>query len=94
MDLRCLIAFLISSVQKGSRGSRVTDYRNYKGTIADPSLLHVYEMEIDVIRKNSGPPEEQDVLVLNLSKVWPERNYKDPSYHAVCIQYLKQREDG
>ena len=38
MDLRSMIAFLITSVQKGSKGARVLDFQNYKGTFADETL--------------------------------------------------------
>ena len=38
MDLKSLVAYLITSVQKGSKGAKVTDFADYKGTIADETL--------------------------------------------------------
>ena len=39
-------------------------------------------------------PDWGNILVLNLAKVFPDRNYKDPSYHAVCQQRCKENEEG
>ena len=38
MDLKSLVAYLITSVQKGSKGAKVTDFADYKGTFADETL--------------------------------------------------------
>ena len=85
MNLEKLIAYLITSIQKGSKGVKVTDFASMKGTIADQSLQKVYEMEIYLKEE----PDFGNIMVLNLAKVFPNRGYKDPSYHAVFQQHFQ-----
>ena len=73
-----MIAFLITSLPKGSTSAKVTDFETVNGQIADPAAQRVYYMEIYVNYQQNG-----NILVLNLQKVFPE-DYKTPSHHAVC----------
>ena len=46
MNLQMLIAFLITSLPKGSKSAKVTDFLSVKGQIADPATQRVYYLEI------------------------------------------------
>ena len=78
MNLQQMIAFLITSLPKGSKSAKVTDFESVKGQIADPSMQRVYYMEIFLEASVFG-----NILVLDLQKVFPGR-YDKPVYHAVC----------
>ena len=78
MSLQQMIAFLITSLPKGSKSAKVTDFKRVKGQIADPTMQRVYFMEIFLEAYNRG-----NILVLDLQKVFPAR-YSKQVYHAVC----------
>ena len=90
MNLKSIIAYLITSLPKGSSSAAVTDFANVKGQIADPATQKVYEMEIH-LHENQYTG---NILVLNLAKVYPNRGYTDPQYHAVCQQRVGEYPDG
>ena len=73
-----MIAFLITSLPKGSKSAKVTDFETVKGQLADPSMQRVYYMEIYLRADDRG-----NILVLDLQKVYPGR-YLKPVFHAVC----------
>ena len=79
MNLQCMIAFLITSLPKGSKSAKVTDFLTVKGQIADPAMQRVYYMEIFVKADGVG-----NIWVIDLSKVLPGRGYHHEQYHAVC----------
>ena len=66
MDLRSVIAFLITSIPKGSKSAKVTDYDKVVGQIADPDTQKVYEMEIQVF----AAPNQGNICVVDLGKIW------------------------
>ena len=78
MNLQMMIAFLITSLPKGSKSAKVTDFKTVQGQIADPATQRVYYMEIYIRAVNDG-----NILVLDMSKVFPGR-YDESVYHAVC----------
>ncbi len=61
MSLQQMIAFLITSLPKGSKSAKVTDFLTVKGQIADPSMQRVYYMEIYLNADTGG-----NILVLDL----------------------------
>ena len=79
MDLRGIIAYLITSVPKGSKSAKVTDFHLLKGHIADPATQKVYELQIKVYEA----PNNGNIFVVDLSKIWKDRDYKEKSYHAL-----------
>ena len=90
MDLRSMIAFLITSLPKGSKSAAVTDFSSVKGQISDPSNQRVYELEITLCESSDG-----NIWVLDLGKIWKARGYKQQQYHAVFQQdYLENEETG
>ena len=90
IDLESLIHFLDAELPKGYTGKKVTDYKVVNGQITDPLFKKNYEMQIAMNEK----PDEGNIFVLNLGKIWPERGYKDGDYHAVIQQYVQQMLDG
>ena len=87
MNLQSMIAYLITSLSKGSPSSKVSDFETVKGQIADPAAQRVFYMEIQLTAKTHG-----NIWVLDLSKVYPDR-YAHPVYHAVCQQVYKEIEN-
>ena len=79
MDLRGIISYLITSVPKGSKSAKVTDFHLLKGHIADPATQKVYELQIEVFES----PDFGNIFVVDLSKIWKDRDYKEKSYHAL-----------
>ena len=87
MNLQCMIAFLITSLPKGSKSAKVTDFLKVSGQLADPATQKVYFMDIYLSVHKFG-----NIWVLDLSKVYPGRGYHHEQFHAVSQQIYKENE--